>query len=46
MSRRFNAALRANGVFKSDNKLYMSLAHDARDVADTIVAFGRAARAM
>ena len=44
MSRRFNAALRRNGVFKSDNKLYVSLAHDARDIADTIAAFGVAAR--
>jgi len=46
MSRRFNSALRSNGVFKSDNKLYVSLAHDQRDVVDTIAAFGRAARAM
>ena len=45
MSRRFNALLRERGVFKSDNKIYISLAHDARDVADTVAAFASAAEA-
>jgi glutamate-1-semialdehyde 2,1-aminomutase len=44
LSRRFNDAVRARGVFKSDNKIYISLAHDARDVADTVAAFADAAR--
>ena len=44
MSRRFNELVRANGVFKSDNKIYISLAHDERDVADTTAAFTAAAR--
>ncbi len=43
-SRRFNDLVRANGVFKSDNKIYISHAHDERDVADTITAFNVAAR--
>ncbi len=46
MSRQFNASVRERGVFKSDNKIYMSLAHDARDVADTVAAFTSAARAV
>ncbi len=45
MSRRFNALVRARGVFKSDNKIYISLAHDARDVAHTAAAFADAAQA-
>jgi glutamate-1-semialdehyde 2,1-aminomutase len=45
MSRRFNALLRERGVFKSDNKIYISLAHDSRDVADTVAAFASAAEA-
>lgn len=43
MSRRLNALVRQNGVLKSDNKLYVSLAHDDRDVADTVSAFRMAA---
>ncbi len=43
-SRRFNAVLRELGVFKSDNKLYVSLAHDERDIRETVDAFGQAAR--
>lgn len=45
-SRRFNDAVRARGVFKSDGKIYVSLAHDARDVADTAAAFAAAAEAV
>ncbi len=44
MSRRFNRLVRERGVFKSDNKIYISLAHDARDVADTVAAFSGAAQ--
>jgi glutamate-1-semialdehyde 2,1-aminomutase len=44
MSRAFNKAVRERGVFKSDNKMYISLAHDERDVADTLAAFSGAAR--
>jgi glutamate-1-semialdehyde 2,1-aminomutase len=43
-AKRFNTALRRHGVFKSDSKMYISLAHDARDVADSIAAFRAAAR--
>jgi glutamate-1-semialdehyde 2,1-aminomutase len=43
VSRRFNDLVRANGVFKSDNKIYVSLAHDERDVRDTLAAFTAAA---
>ena len=39
----FNKGLRKRGVFKSDSKMYISLAHDARDVAQTLVAFREAA---
>ena len=45
MSKRFNDAARANGVFKSDGKIYISLAHDEKDVADTAAAFSIAAKA-
>jgi glutamate-1-semialdehyde 2,1-aminomutase len=45
-SRRFNAALRRHGIFKSDNKMYVALAHDRRDVEDSIAAFGLAAAAV
>ncbi len=44
MGRRFNALVRARGVFKSDNKIYISLAHDAQDVAHTLTAFTSAAQ--
>ncbi len=44
MSRRFNDRVRAHGVFKSDNKMYVSLAHDERDVADTLAAVSEAVR--
>lgn len=43
LSRRFNGFAREGGVFKSDNKIYISLAHDERDVGDTITAFRQAA---
>jgi glutamate-1-semialdehyde 2,1-aminomutase len=44
ITRAFNQAVRERGVFKSDNKMYVSLAHDERDVADSIAAFSGAAK--
>lgn len=46
LARRFNAMLRERGVFKSDNKIYVSLAHDEADIALAITAFREAARAL
>ncbi len=46
VSKRFNAMVRERGVFKSDNKIYVSLAHDAQDVAVVVDAFREAARAL
>lgn len=43
-SKRFNALLLQRGIFKSDNKLYVSLAHDESDVKQTLEAFVAAAR--
>lgn len=42
--RRFNNAAREHGVFKSDGKIYVSLAHDDRDIADANAAFATAAK--
>ena len=39
LQQRFTRALRARGVFKNDSKYYVSLAHDATDIADTLAAF-------
>ena len=33
LSKRFNAMVRERGVLKSDNKIYVSLAHDEADIA-------------
>jgi hypothetical protein len=44
MSRRFHVAAQANGVFKNEGKIYISLAHDARDVATATAAFTTAAQ--
>jgi glutamate-1-semialdehyde 2,1-aminomutase len=44
LGRRFNALLRERGIFKSDGKFYISLAHDARDVEQTLSAFREAAQ--
>lgn len=41
-ARRVNRALRAHGVLKGESKYYVSLAHDERDVADTLAAFAAA----
>jgi len=46
LSKRFNAMVRRLGVFKSDNKIYVSLAHDEADIALTITVFREAARAL
>ena len=40
--RRFNLALRANGVLKGDTKFYVSTAHDEADVSQTLAAFDAA----
>ena len=37
--RRFNAALRGEGVLKGDTKFYVSTAHDEADVEKTLAAF-------
>lgn len=44
LSKKLNALVRENGVFKSDNKVYVSLAHTERDVADAVGAFDKAAK--
>ncbi len=45
LSKRFNTMVRERGVFKSDNKIYVSLAHDTADIALAIAAFRDAAQA-
>ncbi|MBR0654903.1 aspartate aminotransferase family protein [Plastoroseomonas arctica] len=42
-SQAFNAGLRQHGVFKSESKFYISHAHDARDIQNSITAFSAAA---
>ncbi len=37
-----NQHLRASGILKGDSKYYVSLAHDDRDVAQTLEAFAGA----
>jgi glutamate-1-semialdehyde 2,1-aminomutase len=46
LSKRFDAKVRELGVFKSDNKIYVSLAHDDADIALAISAFQAAARSL
>lgn len=46
LSKRLNAIVRERGVFKSDNKIYVSLVHDEADIALTIAAFRDAARSL
>jgi glutamate-1-semialdehyde 2,1-aminomutase len=46
LSKRFNALARERGVLKSDNKIYVSLAHDEADIAQVTAAFRDAARAL
>ena len=42
LARRFNAKQRARGILKGDTKYYVSLAHDAADVAHVIAAWDEA----
>lgn len=44
--RRFNALLRERGILKGESKYYVSLAHDAADIADTIAAWDSALDAL
>ena len=44
MSRSFHLAAHANGVFKNEGKIYISLAHDAQDIATATAAFTTAAK--
>jgi len=46
LSKRFNALVRERGVFKSANKIYISLAHDEADIAHATEAFADAAKAL
>jgi glutamate-1-semialdehyde 2,1-aminomutase len=39
MARRFNALLREHGILKGEQKYYVSLAHTADDLKDTIAAW-------
>ena len=43
MAKRFNGLLRQRGIFKSDSKFYISLAHDQADIDQTVDAIGWAA---
>jgi glutamate-1-semialdehyde 2,1-aminomutase len=45
MMRRFNRRMREHGVLKGDSKMYISLAHDAADVAQVLDAFTHAVHA-
>ena len=46
MQARFNALLRDRGILKGESKYYVSCAHDARDVADTVAAWREAAQVL
>lgn len=46
LSRKINAIVREHGVFKSDNKIYVSVAHTDRDVSDVVAAYKLAAKAV
>ena len=45
MQSRFNSSLRASGIFKGENKYYLSLAHDDADIRQTLAAFAAAVEA-
>jgi glutamate-1-semialdehyde 2,1-aminomutase len=45
MMARFNRRMREHGVLKGDSKMYISLAHDAADVAQVLNAFTQAIHA-
>jgi glutamate-1-semialdehyde 2,1-aminomutase len=42
MLKRFNQLCLDHGLLKGDNKIYVSLAHDDRDIADALSAVGAA----
>ena len=44
MQERFNLLLRQRGILKGESKYYVSLAHDARDVDETVAAWRSAAQ--
>ena len=44
--KRFNALMRASGILKGESKFYISLAHDADDIAHTVGAIRSAADSM
>lgn len=44
--KRFNALMRASGILKGESKFYISLAHDADDIAHTVEAIRNAADSM
>jgi len=44
VSRRFHSLLQERGILKGSGKIYVSLAHDERDVAQSAQAFNEAAR--
>jgi glutamate-1-semialdehyde 2,1-aminomutase len=44
LAKRFTALLREHGVFKSESKIYVSLAHDAADIKLSVAAFAAAAK--
>ena len=46
MQTRFNALLRERGILKGESKYYVSCAHDAHDVSETIAAWRDAAKAL
>jgi glutamate-1-semialdehyde 2,1-aminomutase len=44
LAKRFTNLLRGHGVFKSESKIYVSLAHDDADIAHSVAAFANAAQ--
>jgi glutamate-1-semialdehyde 2,1-aminomutase len=46
MLKRFNTGMRERGVLKGDAKIYVSCAHDARDVAHTLAASAEVVKTM
>ncbi len=46
MAKRFNTVMLAEGILKSEGKTYISLAHTEADVAKTIAAYEKAAKAL
>lgn len=42
LARRLNVKLRARGIMNGDTKCYVSLAHDAADIAHTVTAWSGA----